>query len=131
MVTFHVFSMRNNEAVREAFCHRCCITVLSILYSKRWRMNTCSCVLDPSILAHQLALMTFLLISKSIFELQSMLLVQEHFANCERYLISETKSKLMSVNSKKHSINETVMLHDAPLEQVDSYMYTHIGIQRD
>ena len=70
-----------------------------------------------------------LLISKSIFELQSMLLVQEHFANCECYLISETKSRLMSINSKKHSINETVMLHDAPLEQVDSY--THIGIQRD
>jgi hypothetical protein len=70
-----------------------------------------------------------LLISKSIFELQSMLLVQEHFANCERYLISETKSRLMSINSKKHSINETVMLHDAPLEQVDSYK--HIGIQRD
>jgi hypothetical protein len=58
-----------------------------------------------------------------------MLLVQEHFANCERYLISETKSMLMSINSKKHSINETVMLHDAPQEQVDSY--THIGIQRD
>ena len=36
---------------------------------------------------------------------------------------------LMSINSKKHSINETVMLHDAPQEQVDSY--THIGIQRD
>ena len=35
----------------------------------------------------------------------------------------------MSVKSKKHSINETVMLHVAPLEQVDSY--THIGIQRD
>jgi hypothetical protein len=70
-----------------------------------------------------------LLISKSIFELQSMLLVQEHFANCECYLISETKSRLMSINSKKHSINETVMLHDAPLEQVDSYK--HIGIQRD
>ena len=58
-----------------------------------------------------------------------MLLVQEHFVNCERYLISEIKSRLMSVKSKKHSINETVMLHDAPQEQVDSY--THIGIQRD
>jgi hypothetical protein len=43
----------------EAFCHRCCIKLLSILYSKYWRMNTWAYVLDPSILAHQLAPMTF------------------------------------------------------------------------
>jgi hypothetical protein len=58
-----------------------------------------------------------------------MLLVQEHFVNCERYLISEIKSRLMSVKSKKHSINETVMLHVAPLERVgyDSVPFNVMG----
>lgn len=48
-----------------------------------------------------------LLISKSLYELQTMLLIQEDYANKERYFISESKSKLMTINSKTKIPSET------------------------
>ena len=72
-----------------------------------------------------------LLMSKSLTELQIMLLVQEHYANNERYFISESKSKVMMLNHNRQleKNSEQLLLHNKPIEQVDEY--THIGIQRN
>ena len=70
-----------------------------------------------------------LLLSKSLFELQTMLIIQEDYANSERYFISETKSKVMTFNSvNKVDDGVKLTLNNKPLENVDTY--THIGIQR-
>ena len=71
-----------------------------------------------------------LLISRSLIDLQTMLLIQEDFANSERYLLSESKSKIMIMHAKKKEVDGVnIKLHGQPLEQVDNY--THIGIQRN
>ena len=41
-----------------------------------------------------------------------MLLGQEQYANNERYIISEAKSKVMIFNQKKQHIDENFTLHD-------------------
>ena len=54
--------------------------------------------------------------------------MQEHFANCERYFISESKSKVMIFNEKRtDSRVDEFYLHDKPLEIVSEY--THIGME--
>lgn len=71
-----------------------------------------------------------LLISRSLIDLQTMLFIQEDFANTERYLLSESKSKIMVMIAKNKEVNGVnLKLHGQPLEQVDNY--THIGIQRN
>ena len=57
-----------------------------------------------------------------------MLLGQEQYANDERYIISEAKSKVMIFNQKKQHIDENFTLHDRQIAHTESY--THIGIDR-
>ena len=69
----------------------------------------------------------FELLSKSQQELQSMLFSQEQFANDERYIISQVKTKIM-VFSKKPigDIPENFILHDQLMENVKSiYRYSY------
>ena len=69
------------------------------------------------------------LLSEDPYELQVMLNLQETFANKERYIISESKSKVMTFSGKR-SIEkiDKFYLHDKQIEEVKSY--THIGIDR-
>jgi hypothetical protein len=57
-----------------------------------------------------------------------MLLGQEQYANDERYIISEAKSKVMIFNQKKQHIDENFTLQDRQIAHTESY--THIGIDR-
>ena len=68
------------------------------------------------------------LLGRSQLELQTMLLGQEQYANDERYIISEAKSKVMIFNQKKQHIDENFTLHDRQIAHTESY--THIGIDR-
>ncbi|CAC5371684.1 unnamed protein product [Mytilus coruscus] len=69
------------------------------------------------------------LLSKRLFELQTMLLMQEHYY--ERYILSDAKSKSMTFNNNKYNVLDRVNLnlHGSQLEKVESY--TYIGIQRN
>ena len=68
------------------------------------------------------------LLGRSQLELQTMLLGQEQYANDERCIISEAKSKVMIFNQKKQHIDENCTLHDRQIAHTESY--THIGIDR-
>ena len=57
-----------------------------------------------------------------------MLLGQEQYANNERYIISEAKSKVMIFNQKKQHIDENFTLHNRQIAHTESY--THNGIYR-
>ena len=73
-----------------------------------------------------------LLLSKQYFELTSMLKIQENYANKERYMLSDQKSKVMTFNLKDQETiqkcKEMFDLNGKNLEVVDTY--THIGIER-
>jgi hypothetical protein len=68
------------------------------------------------------------LLGRSQLELQTMLLGQEQYANDERYIISEAKSKVKIFNQKNQHIDENFTLHDRQIAHTESY--THIGIDR-
>jgi hypothetical protein len=68
------------------------------------------------------------LLGRSQLELQTMLLGQEQYANDERCIISEAKSKVMIFNQKKQHIDENFTLHNRQIAHTESY--THNGIYR-
>ncbi|CAC5385374.1 unnamed protein product [Mytilus coruscus] len=70
------------------------------------------------------------LLTEDAISLQTMLNLQETFANKDRYFIIETKSKIMTFNSRRNEkcIDE-FYLHEKPVEHVVSY--THVGINRN
>ena len=70
------------------------------------------------------------LMAEDALSLQIMLNLQETYANKERYLISETKSKIMTFDNRRNeNCFDEFYLHDKPVEHVSSY--THVGIVRN
>ena len=72
-----------------------------------------------------------LLLSKDKYELSTLTAVQSTYANEERYILSDQKSKIIVFNQKKGEKEEcldTCILNGKVIETVDSY--THIGVAR-
>ena len=66
------------------------------------------------------------LASNCPYELQCMLQIQKNHAKKEKYVISETKSTVLSINSKE---SEEFILNGTTLKQADSVV--HLGITRE
>ena len=74
-----------------------------------------------------------LFLSRSIIDLQAMLSTQGYFAGLERYLISDSKTKVFIVNSPVDTVtwnqSQIFSINGNPIEVVNEC--THLGIKRD
>lgn len=74
-----------------------------------------------------------LFLSRSVVDLLSMLSVQGYYASLERYIISDSKTKVIIFNSTVDTdvwnANEVFSMNGKPIEVVEEC--THLGIRRD